>query len=127
MIVNASARSFDGLRFAAQLRSDEATRHLPILAIVDWRRAAPAGQGAGDRRQRHPGQADRPAGTGRPRAHPDPRKRYTDYLRDNLDHSLELAVTDQLTGLHNRRYMTGQLEALVRRASPRRRAGGLSC
>src|SRR5208283_1914469 len=41
------------------------------------------------------------------------RKRYTDFLRKNLDHSLELAVTDQLTGLHNRRYMTGQLGALV--------------
>jgi two-component system cell cycle response regulator len=48
------------------------------------------------------------------------RKRYTDYLRQNLDHSLELAVTDQLTGLHNRRYMAGQLDALVRRAA----AGG---
>ncbi|HQT54559.1 MAG TPA: diguanylate cyclase, partial [Phenylobacterium sp.] len=36
---------------------------------------------------------------------------------DNLDHSLELAVTDQLTGLHNRRYMVGQLEALVKRAT----------
>jgi two-component system, cell cycle response regulator len=44
-------------------------------------------------------------------------KRYTDFLRNNLDHSLELAVTDQLTGLHNRRYMTGQLGALVNRAS----------
>jgi two-component system cell cycle response regulator len=45
------------------------------------------------------------------------RKRYTDFLRKNLDHSLELAVTDQLTGLHNRRYMTGQLGALVNRAT----------
>jgi two-component system cell cycle response regulator len=44
------------------------------------------------------------------------RKRYTDYLRENLDQSLELAVTDQLTGLHNRRYMESQLDALVRRA-----------
>ena len=44
------------------------------------------------------------------------RKRYTDFLRSNLDYSLELAVTDQLTGLHNRRYMTGQLDALVARA-----------
>ena len=33
VIVNATARGFDGLRFAAQIRSDEATRHLPILAI----------------------------------------------------------------------------------------------
>ena len=45
------------------------------------------------------------------------RKRYTDYLRNNLDHSLELAVTDQLTGLHNRRYMTGQVDSLVKRAT----------
>jgi two-component system cell cycle response regulator len=45
------------------------------------------------------------------------RKRYTDFLRQNLDHSLELAVTDQLTGLHNRRYMETQLAALVKRAS----------
>jgi two-component system cell cycle response regulator len=44
-------------------------------------------------------------------------KRYTDFLRNNLDHSLELAVTDQLTGLHNRRYMTGQLGALVNRSA----------
>src|SRR4051812_23868058 len=35
-IVNAAARNFDGLRFAAQLRTDEATRNLPILAIVDY-------------------------------------------------------------------------------------------
>src|SRR6201999_182989 len=43
-------------------------------------------------------------------------KRYTDFLRNNLDHSLELAVTDTLTGLHNRRYMAGQLGSMVRRA-----------
>ena len=45
------------------------------------------------------------------------RKRYTDFLRDKLDHSLEMAVTDPLTGLHNRRYMTTQLQALATRAS----------
>jgi len=44
------------------------------------------------------------------------RKRYADYLRASLDLSLEAAVTDQLTGLHNRRYMSGQLKALVERA-----------
>ena len=35
IIVNATAKGFDGLRFAAQIRSDEATRHLPILGVVD--------------------------------------------------------------------------------------------
>jgi two-component system cell cycle response regulator len=45
------------------------------------------------------------------------RKRYADFLRNNLDQSLELAVTDQLTGLHNRRYMMNQLKALCARAA----------
>ena len=44
------------------------------------------------------------------------RKRYSDFLREKLDNSLEMAVTDALTGLHNRRYMAGQLQALVNRA-----------
>lgn len=35
VIVNTMARSFDGLRLAAQIRSDEATRHLPLLGVVD--------------------------------------------------------------------------------------------
>src|SRR4051812_46984057 len=35
VIVNANAKAFDGLRFAAQLRSDEQTRNLPILAVAD--------------------------------------------------------------------------------------------
>jgi two-component system cell cycle response regulator len=43
-------------------------------------------------------------------------KRYTDFLRNNLDNSLELAVTDPLTGLHNRRYMSSQLAGLAKRA-----------
>ena len=47
-------------------------------------------------------------------------KRYTDFLRHNLDHSLELAVTDPLTGLHNRRYMSGQLGPLVKPGASRR-------
>ena len=35
LIVNAVSRGFDGLRLAAQVRSEEATRHVPILAIVE--------------------------------------------------------------------------------------------
>src|SRR5579859_6557821 len=35
VIINAAAKSFDGLRLAAQMRSDESTRHLPILAVID--------------------------------------------------------------------------------------------
>jgi two-component system cell cycle response regulator len=117
IIVNATARSFDGLRFAANIRSDEATRHLPILAIVDpderHRLIKALEIGVNDLLTK-PLDPQEMAARARTQIR---RKRYTDFLRDNLDHSLELAVTDQLTGLHNRRYMEGQLGALVKRAS----------
>jgi len=117
VIVNAGARNFDGLRFAAQIRSDEHTRHLPVLAIVDFderpRLMKALEIGVNDILSKP---IDPQELSARVRTQIR-RKRYTDYLRNNLDHSLELAVTDQLTGLHNRRYMAGQLEALVRRAS----------
>ncbi|RAK51007.1 PleD family two-component system response regulator [Phenylobacterium deserti] len=117
VIVNAAAKAFDGLRFAAQLRSDQVTRNLPILALVDFderpRLIKALEIGVNDLLSRpvDPGELSARAKT------QIRRKRYTDYLRNNLDHSLELAVTDQLTGLHNRRYMAGQLEALLQRAA----------
>jgi len=41
------------------------------------------------------------------------KKRYQDRLRHNVQLSLEMAITDQLTGLHNRRYMARHLDNLV--------------
>jgi two-component system cell cycle response regulator len=41
------------------------------------------------------------------------RRRYQDLLRDSLDRSLELAVTDPLTGLRNRRYVRRHLDQLL--------------
>ncbi|MDP3175334.1 MAG: diguanylate cyclase, partial [Phenylobacterium sp.] len=117
VIVNGASRGFDGLRLAAQLRSDEVTRHLPILAIVDFderpRLVKALEIGVNDILSK-PIDPQELSARARTQIR---RKRYTDYLRDNLDHSLELAVTDQLTGLHNRRYMAGQLDALVQRAA----------
>jgi two-component system cell cycle response regulator len=116
LIVNAASSAFDGLRLAAQVRSDEATRNLPLLAVVDFdqrpRLIKALEIGVNDLLARpvDPGEL---AARVRTQIR---RKRYTDYLRNNLDQSFELAVTDQLTGLHNRRYMAGQLEALVARA-----------
>jgi two-component system cell cycle response regulator len=116
IIVNAAAAGFDGLRFAAQVRSDESTRHVPLLAVVDFDQRARLIKaleiGVNDLLARpvDPGELSARVRT------QIRRKRYTDYLRNNLDQSLELAVTDQLTGLHNRRYMSGRLKALVERA-----------
>ncbi len=47
------------------------------------------------------------------------KKRYTDQLRDNVQQSMEMAITDQLTGLHNRRYMESHLGTLVEQAASR--------
>lgn len=116
VIVNAAAKGFDGLRFTASLRSEERTRQLPVLAMVDpddrGRMVKALEIGVNDILSR-PVDPQELAARVKTQIQ---RKRYTDYLRNNLDHSLELAVTDQLTGLHNRRYMNGQLDSLVKRA-----------
>jgi two-component system cell cycle response regulator len=44
------------------------------------------------------------------------KKRYSDRLRQNVQISLEMAITDQLTGLHNRRYMSSHLDTLIESA-----------
>ena len=116
VIVNATSRSFDGLRFAAQLRSHENTRHVPILALIDTddraRSIKALDIGVNDVLAR-PIDPEELAARVRTQIK---RKRYTDMLRSNLDQSMEAAVTDPLTGLHNRRYMSSQLDALVARA-----------
>jgi two-component system cell cycle response regulator len=45
------------------------------------------------------------------------RKKYADRLKHSLQLSLELAITDQLTGLFNRRYMSRHLNTLLSEGS----------
>ena len=47
------------------------------------------------------------------------KKRFTVRLRDNVQMSIEMAITDALTGLHNRRYMESHLATLAEQASSR--------
>ena len=47
------------------------------------------------------------------------KKRYSDKLRHNVQLSLEMAITDPLTGLHNRRYMSSHLDTLMKSAMRR--------
>jgi two-component system cell cycle response regulator len=115
-VVSVHAKSFDGFRVIARMRSGEATRHLPILAIVDpddRKRAVRALElGAHDIIVR-PVDEEEIIARARTLMR---RKRYMDALRQRLDQSLELAITDQLTGLYNRRFLGTQLEPLVQRA-----------
>lgn len=115
MIVSASGTNFDGLRLAAHIRSQPATRNMPILAIVDGEDFARASRalelGVNDVISR-PIDEDELLARVKNLIR---RKRSLDTLRDSVDLSMEKAVTDQLTGLHNRRYMESQLRALLER------------
>ena len=115
IIVNVTADAFDGLRIVALSKSGDA-RRAPILAVVDpqdrARMVKALELGATDILPR-PIDAEELSARAKTQIR---RKRYSDFLREKLDYSLEMAVTDALTGLHNRRYMAGQLQALVNRA-----------
>jgi two-component system cell cycle response regulator len=111
--------NFDPLRLCSQLRSVERTRHLPILLITE------TGAEAQLLRALDIGVNDyllRPIDKGEMAARIATqvrKKRYSDHLRSNVQQSLELAITDSLTGLHNRRYLETHLQTLYEQASSR--------
>lgn len=115
-VVSVTARAFDGFRVIARMRSGEATRNLPILAVVDpdeKQRAIRALElGAHDIIGR-PVDEEELVARARTLMR---RKRFMDALRRRLDQSLELAITDPLTGLYNRRFLMTQLTPLAQRA-----------
>lgn len=116
-IISLSLRDQDGLRFCSQLRSFEQTRNTPILVLVEegetGRLVHALEIGVNDYVVRP---IDRNELVARVRAQLR-RKWYSDRLRHSLDMSVELAITDQLTGLYNRRYMAGHLGTLIERTA----------
>lgn len=107
----------DALRLASRLRAHGDSRELPLilLAAEDQRQAVLRAfdLGVSDHVMRP---VDPPELRARVRNQLR-RRRYQDLLRDSLDRSLELAVTDPLTGLRNRRYIRRHLESLLRTGS----------
>ena len=116
LIVSLNLAGADGLRLCSQVRSLERARHLPIIVIVqpgeEARLLRALDMGVNDYLTRP---VDRNELLARVRTQIK-RKRHSDYLRDRLEESVELAVTDALTGLHNRRYMETHLAALAEQA-----------
>ena len=117
VIISLGLRDVDGLRVCSQIRSDEKTRHVPILVLVDdgdTKRLAKALEiGVNDYLVR-PIEKQEVIARVRTQVR---RKRYSDYLKNSVDRSLKLAVTDAVTGLFNRHYMSNHLDTLMRRAS----------
>ncbi len=119
VLLSTNFANFDPLRICSQLRSLDRTRFLPILLLAD--------QGEDERiaRALELGVNDyviRPV---------DPqeliarirtqvrRKRFNDALRQSVVQTIEMAVTDGLTGLHNRRYLETHLDIMFDRAVTR--------
>jgi two-component system, cell cycle response regulator len=119
LIVSLDLDHFDGLRLCSQARSLERTRHVPILAVADpehnMRLLRGLEIGVNDYLLRP---VDKNELLARARTQIK-KRRYADHLRDNVQNSIEAAITDALTGLHNRRYMEGHLATLAEQASSR--------
>jgi two-component system cell cycle response regulator len=119
LIVSLDLDNFDGLRLCSQARSLERTRHVPIVAIAasdnNARLLRGLEIGVNDYLMRPVDKNELMA-----RARTQIRKRrYADHLRDNVQSSIEMAITDALTGLHNRRYMETHLATLADQAASR--------
>jgi two-component system cell cycle response regulator len=115
IVVSLTLMREDGLRLCSQLRSHERTRQVPILLIADEtdmdRIAKGLELGANDYLIKP---VDRNELLARARTQVR-RRRYQDRLRANYEQSLSLALTDSLTGLFNRRYLSAHLPRLLER------------
>ena len=119
VIVSLGLANFDGLRLCSQVRSLDRTRNVSILAIAEPDNNARLLRGleigVNDYLMRP---VDRNEMLARVRTQIK-KKRYTERLRDNVQASIEMAITDALTGLYNRRYMETHLSSLVEQNAAR--------
>jgi two-component system cell cycle response regulator len=115
VIVSLTMPDGDPLRLVSQWRASEATRQLPILLLAEERAlprlAKGLDLGANDYLVRP---VDRNELLARARTQIR-RKRLQDRLGENYRRSLSLALTDDLTGLYNRRYVFAHLSELIAR------------
>ena len=119
LIVSLGLENFDALRLCSQVRSLDRTRGLPILAVTEpdnnVRMLRGLEIGVNDFLIRP---IDKNELLARTRSQVR-KRRYAERLRDNVQLSIEMAITDALTGLSNRRYMESHLGTLIEQAAAR--------
>ena len=121
VVIATGFSDYDPLRLCSQLRSIDRTRFLPIILVAGEEEeeliVRGLDLGVNDYVTR-PIDAQELGARLRTQVK---RKRYNDHLRASVTQTIEMAVTDPLTGLHNRRYLDSHLETLFDRALARRR------
>src|SRR5580704_10145175 len=119
LMISLGFENFDGLRLCSQVRSLERTRNVPIRVVVEAEDNARLLRGleigVNDYLVRP---IDKNEMLARVRTQIR-KRRYGARLRDNVQMSMELAITDPLTGLYNRRYMESHVTSLVEQALAR--------
>jgi two-component system cell cycle response regulator len=118
LIVISLSMEGDPLMLASQLRAGDETHEIPLLLIAepDMKARLLRGfdLGANDWLVRPVDENEL-----RARARNQLRRKfYQDRLRDDLSSALEMALTDGLTGLHNRRYLMRHLQVLLGSLQP---------
>jgi two-component system cell cycle response regulator len=107
----------DGLRFCSQLRALDEFRTVPVLLVIEPEEVGGLAKGF------ELGINDyliRPVDTNelKVRVRTQLRqKKYRERLQDNYRRSLSLALTDDLTGLYNHRYLSAHMDTALRRAA----------
>jgi two-component system cell cycle response regulator len=120
-IVSMALDGFDPLRVCSQMRTLEQTRTLPILLIAEDADRARVVRGldlgVNDFIMR-PVERNELAARVRTQVR---RNRYAAELRQTVTNTLALAVTDELTGLYNRRYFDRHLSLMLDKAREQER------
>ena len=115
-IVSMSLGDIDPLRICSQMRTLERSRNLPILLMAEDadrpRVMRGLDLGVNDFIMR-PVERNELAARVRTQVR---RHRYAVELRESVNHTLALAVTDELTGLYNRRYFERHLAIMLGKA-----------
>lgn len=113
VIVSLNLKQSDGLRLCSTIRTTEAIRHLPIVITANdgdnARLLKGLDLGVNDYIIKP---IDKNELLARVRTQI-ARKRFADQLRTRLEESVEMAITDSLTGLYNRRYMEKHMKMLA--------------
>lgn len=122
LIISINLDNEDGLRLTSHLKTNPATRSVPILMMAQGEDMPRVVQGleigAHDYILR-PIEANELRARARTQIR---RKRFHEKLRASYEVSLSMALTDTLTGLYNRRYLGVHLEKLIQKNNESKKA-----
>jgi len=116
IIISTQLTEMDGLRLASQFKSQEETRNVPILMLVDEEdtRAMLKGLELGVNDYIiTPFDYNEMSARIKTQIR---RKKYQEALKSNYQQSISMAITDALTGLYNRHYLNAHLENMVKQS-----------